>query len=57
MLSLIVSTIAFFGASYRITRWADANELPRGMPRSIAVFVFAAAIAYALAWVVDTVLA
>ena len=57
MLSLVISTIAFFVASYYIRRWADNNDIPRGMTRSIGIFVLALALAYAVAWVVDKVAA
>ena len=57
MLSLVISTIAFFVASYYIKRWADDNDFPKGMTRSISIFVFALAISYAVAWIVDKVTA
>ncbi len=53
MLSLVVSTIAFFIASYFLKRWADENEFPKGMTRSTFIFVLALAIAYGIAWLVD----
>ena len=55
MLSLISSTVAFFFASYFIKRWADNNDLPRGMTRSLGIFVLALAFAYGVAWFVDKV--
>ncbi|MGH8707765.1 MAG: hypothetical protein ACREVD_06865 [Burkholderiales bacterium] len=55
MLSLIVSTVAFFVLVYCARRWADANDIPRGMTRNVAVFTFALALAYAIAWAVDQV--
>ena len=48
-----MSTIAFFVASYSIKRWADDNGIPKGITRSIAIFVLAIALAYGVAWVVD----
>ena len=57
MLSLTVSTIAFFLASYVIKRWADNNDLPKGMTRSLGIFVLALAFAYGVAWLVDKVAA
>ena len=57
MLSLVISTIAFFVASYYIKRWADDNDFPKGITRSISIFVFALAISYAVAWIVDKVAA
>ena len=53
MLTLVLSTIAFFVASYFLKRWADDNEFPKGMTRSLGIFVFALAIAYGIAWLVD----
>lgn len=53
MLSLVISTIAFFIASYFLKRWADENEFPKGMTRSTFIFVLALAIAYGVAWLVD----
>ena len=57
VLSLVISTIAFFVASYFIKRWADNNDIPKGMTRSIGIFVLALALAYGVAWVVDNVAA
>jgi hypothetical protein len=55
MLSLVVSTIAFFVASFYGKRWAIANDIPRGMTRSLTIFVLALAFAYGTAWLVDKV--
>jgi hypothetical protein len=57
MLSLALSTIAFFLASYVIKRWADHNDFPKGMTRSLGIFVFALAFAYGVAWLVDKIVA
>ena len=57
MLSIVISTIAFFVASYYIKRWADDNDIPKGITRSIAIFVLAIALAYSVAWAVDKVVA
>ena len=57
MLSIVISTIAFFVVSYFVKRWADENDLPRGMTRSVAIFVVAAAFAYGVAWLVERVAA
>jgi len=51
--SLIVSTIAFFAASYFIKRWMDDNDIPKGMTRSLTVFALAIAVAYGVSWLVD----
>jgi hypothetical protein len=53
--SLIVSTIAFFAASYFIKRWMDDNDIPKGITRSLTVFALAIALAYAVGWLVDRV--
>ena len=55
MTSLVVSTIAFFAASFFIKRWADQNDIPKGMTRNVSVFTAALALAYAVAWLVDKV--
>jgi hypothetical protein len=55
MASLIVSTVAFFVASYFIKRWMDDNDIPKGMTRSVTIFVLAVALAYGVAWLVDRV--
>jgi VIT1/CCC1 family predicted Fe2+/Mn2+ transporter len=53
MLSLAVSTVAFFVFGYFLRRWADDNDIPKGMTRNISVFVVALALAYGAAWLVD----
>ncbi len=53
MLSIVVSTLAFFVASYFLKRWADANDFPKGMTLNVSIFVAAIAIAYAVALIVD----
>lgn len=53
MLSLVVSTIVFFVASWFIKRWADANDIPKGMTRNIAVFVLAAGVSYVVGLALD----
>ena len=55
MASIVVSTVAFFVFSYFIKRWADDNGIPKGMTRSLSVFILALAAAYAVAWMVDLV--
>ena len=51
--SLLASTVVFFAASYFIKRWMEANEIPKGMTRSIAIFVLAVALAYGVGWLVE----
>ena len=55
ILSLVVSTIAFFVASYFIKRRFDEMDLPKGMTRNATIFALALAIAYGVAWGVDWV--
>ena len=55
LLSLVVSTIAFFAASYFIKRRFDEMDLPRGMTRNVTIFVLALAIAYGVAALVGMV--
>jgi len=57
VLSLVISTIAFFVASYYIKRWADDNDFPKGMTRSLSIFVLALALSYGVAWAVDKAVA
>jgi len=30
VLSIVISTVAFFVATYYIKRWADDNDIPKG---------------------------
>lgn len=53
MLSLVLSTVAFFVASHFIKRHFDAMTLPKGMTRSILVFSLALAISYVIALIAD----
>jgi hypothetical protein len=55
LLSLVVSTIVFFAASYFIKRRFDEMDLPRGMTRNVTIFVLALAIAYGAAWIVGVI--
>jgi hypothetical protein len=57
LLSLVVSTIAFFVFSYFLKRWADDNDLPKGMTRNVSILVVAVALSYGVAWIVDKVVA
>jgi hypothetical protein len=54
VLSIVISTIAFFVASYYIKRWADDNDIPKGITRS-SIFILAIALAYGVAWVAGKV--
>lgn len=53
MWSLVLSTIAFFVASYFARRYLDDVGIPKGPTRSIAIFCIAAAVSYLVAFIVD----
>jgi hypothetical protein len=55
MLSLVVSTIAYFVASHFITRYLDDIEAPKGFTRSALIFCAAVLVAYGVAFIVDWV--
>jgi hypothetical protein len=55
LLSLVVSTIVFFAASYFIKRRFDEMDLPKGMTRNVTIFVLALAIAYGVAGIVSMI--
>jgi hypothetical protein len=52
LLNLFLSTIAFFVASYFAKRYLDDMGIPKGMTRSLAIFCFAAAVSYLVAFIV-----
>ena len=56
MLSIVVSTIAFFVAAFIVKRWLDDMGIPKTMTRTIVIFVAAAAVSYGVAFVVDLVI-
>lgn len=53
MLSLVVSTVAFFIAAFFFGRWIDGMGIPRGVTRSLSVFALSAAVSYGVAYIVD----
>ena len=53
MLSFVLSSIAFFVASYYIKRDLDDMGIPKGMTRSIVIFLAAAMLSYGVAFVVS----
>lgn len=55
MLSLVISTIVYFIAAFFIKRQFDEMDIPKGMTRSIVIFVLAAAVSYGVAYVVELV--
>ena len=55
--SLVLSTIAYFVASFFIKRHLNEMGIPKGMTRSILIFALALVAAYGVAFLVDRVLA
>jgi hypothetical protein len=55
MLTLVLSTIVYFVAAFFIKRWLDGMGIPKGMTRSLVIFVGAAVVSYGAAFVVDLV--
>lgn len=53
MTGLVVSTIAFFVASWFIKRKLEEMEIPKGMMRNLAVFALALAVSYAVGAAAD----
>ena len=52
MLSLVLSTVAFFVAGYSIKRYLDDMGIPKGMTRSLVIFCGAVVISYGVAFLV-----
>ena len=57
MLGIVLSTIAFFVASYFIKRYLDEIGIPKTMVRAMVVFVLALAAAYGVAFIADRAVA
>jgi hypothetical protein len=53
MVSLILSTIAFFVASYYLKRYLEDMDIPKGMTRSVLIFSIALLISYLVAMAAD----
>jgi len=53
MLSIVISTIAYFVASFFIKRKFEDLGLPKGMTRGLMVFCLSLAVAYGAAAMVD----
>ncbi len=53
MLSLVVSTVAFFVAAFYLRRYFDDMGIPKTMVRGLVVFILATAVAYGVAFLVD----
>jgi uncharacterized membrane protein len=55
MASLVISTIVYVIAAYLIKRKLEEMDIPKGVTRGTVVFVGAAIVAYAAAYLVDRV--
>ena len=55
MLSLVIATIGFFVAGYFVKRYLEGMGIPGGTTRNLVVFVFAAAVSYGVAFLVDRI--
>jgi predicted PurR-regulated permease PerM len=55
MLSLLLSTFAYFVASYFIKRYLDGMDIPKGLARSAVIFCLALGIAYGVAVIIDSI--
>ena len=53
MLSIFLSTVAFFVSSYYIKRYLEDSGIPKGATRGALIFSIALAIAYLVALAVD----
>ncbi len=53
MLSIVVSTIVYFIASFLIKRKLDEMDIPKSMTRSLTIFAASLIICYASAALVD----
>jgi VIT1/CCC1 family predicted Fe2+/Mn2+ transporter len=53
MLSIVVSTIAFFVASHFLKRYLDGHDIPKGMTRAVLVFTLALAMSYGVAVIAE----
>lgn len=55
MLAIVLSTLAFFAASFFIKRRLEGMGIPKGMTRAIVVFTLALAVAYGVAFLADRI--
>jgi hypothetical protein len=55
MLSLALSTVAFFVARYYVNRYLDNIGIPKSLTRGLVAFCAALLIAYGVALIVDSV--
>lgn len=57
MASIVLSTVAFFVASFVIRRHLEGMGIPKTMTRGLVVFTLALTIAYGVAFLADRILA
>ena len=57
MLSIVISTIAFFIVSHYLKRYLDEHDIPKGTTRTVLVFTLALAASYGIAYIADHLLA
>jgi hypothetical protein len=57
MISILVSTAVYFIAAYFIRRQLEQMGIPKGFTRGTVIFVLAAAVSYAAAYLVGLVVA
>lgn len=53
MLSIALSTIAFFMARHYVNRYLDEIDVPKTFTRGMVAFCAALLVAYAIAYIVD----
>jgi hypothetical protein len=53
MAGIVVSTIAFFVASFYLKRYFDGTDVPKGMTRNVTIFTLSLVVAYTIGWAVD----
>jgi len=53
MLSILLSTIAFFVSAYYVKRFLENQGIPKGMTRGVLVFSISLLIAYLVSFGVD----
>lgn len=53
MLSIVLSTVAFFVSSYFLRRYLDSLDVPKGLTRGALIFSLALAVSYVVAVAAD----
>jgi hypothetical protein len=56
ILSLVLSTVAFFVARYYASRYLEDSGIPKGTTRSLVVFTIALVVSYGIGLAVDWLL-